>query len=78
MQICPAYNNEYCDSAMCPECSFCNRNIALEYAKINNLCPKCYGYHVVSVYTNVDSFTSKSIVCNVCGGTGSAFEDAAI
>jgi hypothetical protein len=71
MHICPAYVRMYCDTGMCQDCSFCNRNIALEYAKINKICPKCHGHHnVVSVYTNGYSFISKTSVCNVCGGTG--------
>lgn len=71
MANCIKHDNRYCEYQMCSECQFCEKNIRLEYDKVNNFCPKCHGYQIVGVMTvNGGGITSKEMVCNVCGGTG--------
>lgn len=67
MLQCPVLDSAYCDYDMCTECPFCNRNIALEYHRQNNLCPTCGGFQFVSSMRHCVSTTRT---CNVCGGTG--------
>ncbi|MGD9825175.1 hypothetical protein [Desulfobacter sp.] len=66
---CKNFQPMFCDSSMCPCCTFCNRNIALEYHKQNDICPKCHG---AGISNSIEAGSLKfiSYKCNVCGGTG--------
>ena len=68
MKQCSGYSKNFCDEFMCPECNWCDRNLAVEYHKEKNICVKCHGMEVYSRF--IFNTTSATRLCNQCGGTG--------
>lgn len=68
MKTCSGYNAYYCDTSMCFECQFCDKNLKIEYGKLENLCIKCHGYALTDHYLNENIIATKC--CNFCGGSG--------
>lgn len=60
--------SDFCDSAMCLECPYCEKNLKIEVMKIIGSCFNCQGQGITSGF--LDITTSYTGICNRCGGTG--------
>lgn len=68
MPNCEGYNKEFCDATICFECNKFDKNLSIEFHKLNNLCPRCQGFTIISMF--MSEFLSATTTCNQCGGSG--------
>lgn len=68
MKHCEGFDVMYCSDDMCPQCPQCDKNIALEWFKQHDICPKCYGIGLFSGLSR--GFVSVTRLCNLCAGNG--------
>lgn len=66
---CPQFSPDFCEDDMCADCGCSDKNWRLEWHKNFDICPKCHGLQIMSRIKL--PFISFTIICNVCGGTGS-------